>query len=231
MAGEPTRIGIALREGILAGRFAPGERMAEIPLAEALGASRTPVRLALAQLEAEGLVEPAPGGGFHVRRFTLPEIEDAIALRGTLEGMAARLVAEAGLAPPARRALEGCLVQGDAALAGDGAPDVAAYEEMNSRLHAVVAEEAGNAALSRALAAVAALPFAAASALLRQAGSRDLLRHAHHQHHLLAEALAAGQGARAEALMREHAENARRNLRAALASGEAGPAARLIAVA
>jgi GntR family transcriptional regulator of vanillate catabolism len=229
VAGEATRIGIALREGVLAGRFAPGERLAEIPLAEALGTSRTPVRLALAQLEAEGLVEAAPGGGFTVRRFTLPEIEDAIALRGTLEGMAARLVAETGLPPATRRVFEECLADGDAALAG-AEPDVPSYEAMNARLHAALAEAAGNLALSRALAVVSSLPFAGASALLRQADSRDLLRHAHHQHRLLAEALAAGQGARAEALMREHAENARRNLRAALAAGDGAPA-RLIAIA
>lgn len=228
MTTEATRIGLAIREGILAGRLAPGERLAEIPLAAALGASRTPVRLALERLEAEGLVAAAPGGGFTVRRFTLPEIEDAIALRGTLEGMAARLVAESGLPPAARRVFEACLAEGDSALAG-AAPDVPAYEAMNARLHAALAEAAGNLALSRALAAVSALPFAGASALLRQAGSADLLRHAHHQHHLLAEALGAGQGARAEALMREHAENARRNLRAALAAGDA--AARLIAFA
>ncbi len=229
MATEAARIGLAIREGILAGRLAPGERLTEIPLAGSLGASRTPVRLALERLEAEGLVAHGPGGGFTVRRFTLPEIEDAIALRGTLEGMAARLVAESGLPPATRRVLDECLAEGDAALAGPAAPDVPAYEAMNARLHAALADAAGNLALSRALAAVSALPFAGASALLRQAGSAGLLRHAHHQHRLLAEALAAGHGARAEALMREHAENARRNLRAALAAGDA--AARLIAFA
>lgn len=226
MGGQPVRIANELRARVFAGALPPGTRLAEIPLAEALGASRTPVRLALAALEAEGLVEAAPGGGFLVRRFTLAEIEDAIALRGTLEGMAARLVAEAGLAPLTRRALESCLAEGDAALRARG-PDLAAYAAMNARLHATLLEAANSAALSRALAAVSALPFAAASALVPDARSaparRELLRHAHHQHHLLAEALAAGQATRAEALMREHAENARRNLRLILAAGEAPP--------
>ncbi len=103
---------------------------------------------------------------------------------------------------------------------------------MNDRLHAIILEGAGNAALARALAAVTALPFASASALVPHEGSQAarhaLLRHAHHQHHLLVEALTAGQGARAEALMREHAENARRNLRLILAAGEPGPS-RLLA--
>lgn len=235
MPGQPHRIAQALRARIFAGELAPGARLAEIPLAGSLGASRTPVRLALAQLEAEGLVLAAAGGGFLVRRFTLPEIEDAIAVRGQLEGMAARLLAEQGLAPARRHALDACLAEGDAALQGPDldAAALAAYGEMNDRLHAILLDGAGNAALTRALCAVTALPFAAASALLPHEGSQAarlvLLRHAHHQHHLLAEALAAGQGARAEALMREHAENARRNLRLILAAGEPGLAQLLAA--
>ena len=236
MAGQTRRIAQELRARIFAGALPPGARLAEIPLAESLGASRTPVRLALAELEAEGLVERATGGGFLVRRFTLAEIEDAIAVRGQLEGMAARLLAEQGLAPGARHALDACLAAGDAALAGpalDGAA-LAAYGEMNDRLHAIIRDGAGNAALTRALSTVTALPFASASALVPHEGTaaarHALLRHAHHQHHLLVEALAAGQGARAEALMREHAENARRNLRLILAAGDA-PLGGLIAAA
>ncbi|MCU0889385.1 MAG: winged helix-turn-helix domain-containing protein [Rubritepida sp.] len=61
MPGQPHRIAHELRARIFAGELAAGARLAEIPLAEALGASRTPVRLALAQLEAEGLVLAAPG--------------------------------------------------------------------------------------------------------------------------------------------------------------------------
>jgi GntR family transcriptional regulator of vanillate catabolism len=145
-------------------------------------------------------------------------------------------VAEQGLAPTTRRALEACLTEGDAALAPPGldAVALAAYGDMNTRLHAILLDAAGNAALTRALAAVTALPFAAASALVPHEGSEAarhaLLRHAHHQHHLLVEALAAGQGSRAEGLMREHAENARRNLRLILAAGEPG-VAQLIAQA
>jgi GntR family transcriptional regulator of vanillate catabolism len=235
MAGQHHRLAHELRARIFAGALPAGARLAEIPLADSLGASRTPVRLALAQLEAEGLVEPAPGGGFLVRRFTLPEIEDAIAVRGQLEGMAARLLAEQGPVPEARHSLDDCLKAGDVALDQPilDAAALAAYGEMNDRLHAIIRESAGNAALTRALAAVTALPFASASALVPHEGSararHALLRHAHHQHHLLAEAIAAGQGARAEALMREHAENARRNLRLILAAGEAGVASLLTA--
>lgn len=225
MASQTTRVLMGLRSRIFAGALRPGERLAEIPLAEALGASRTPVRLALAELEREGLVVAVPSGGFAVRGFTVREIEDAIALRGTLEGMAARLVAEQGVPRRLARELAGCLAAGDVAVA-EGSEQ--AYAEMNARFHALIVEASENAALVRAIAQVSALPFASASALVPDARSaaprRALLAHAQHQHHLLVEALTAGQGARAEALAREHAENARRNLRLILDS-DAPPAA------
>jgi GntR family transcriptional regulator, vanillate catabolism transcriptional regulator len=232
MPSQTTRVLMGLRERIFGGELKPGERLAEIPLAEALGASRTPVRLALAELEREGLVVAVPSGGFAVRAFTVREIEDAIALRGTLEGMAARLVAEHGVPRRLARELADCLAAGDAAVAEASEQ---AYAEMNARFHAAIVEAAENAALIRAIAQVSALPFASASALVPDARTfgprRALLTQAHHQHHLLVEALTAGQGARAEALAREHAENARRNLRLILDSDAPPPAvAQLLAL-
>ena len=94
MASQQARVLVQLRDLILKGEFAPGERLAEIPIAQKLGASRTPVRLAFSSLEQEGLVEPSPTGGYLIKRFTSQEIADAIAVRGHLEGMAARLIAE-----------------------------------------------------------------------------------------------------------------------------------------
>ena len=85
---------LGLRELVLDGAFAPGERVPEIELAKRLGVSRTPLRLALSTLAHEGLLEPLPGGGFVVRSFTRADVSDAIELRGVLEGTAARLAAE-----------------------------------------------------------------------------------------------------------------------------------------
>src|ERR1035441_10685386 len=85
-----TRALLALRELVLSGEFVPGERMSELPLVERLGVSRTPVRLALARLEQEGLLRALPRGGYVVREFTQADIDDATELRGGLEGAAAR---------------------------------------------------------------------------------------------------------------------------------------------
>jgi GntR family transcriptional regulator of vanillate catabolism len=59
--------------------FKPGERIFEIPLAERLGVSRTPIRLALERLAQDGLLETLESGvSFTVREFTPRDIRDAI---------------------------------------------------------------------------------------------------------------------------------------------------------
>src|SRR3954462_7579608 len=63
---QSTRALLRLRELILSGEFAAGTRMSELPLVERLGVSRTPLRLALATLEHEGLPERLGRGG-HAR--------------------------------------------------------------------------------------------------------------------------------------------------------------------
>ena len=81
--------------------FPAGTRLFEVPLAEALAISRTPVREAMSRLAEEGLLDRAQGGGFVVRTFAFADVVDAIELRGVLEGTAARLAAERGVAPAA----------------------------------------------------------------------------------------------------------------------------------
>lgn len=212
-----------LRDGILSGVFAPGQHLAEQQLAEQLGASRTPVRAALAALEVEGLVVANETGKYQVRQYTAQEVADAVAVRGHLEGMAARLVAEHGLARQVQRELEACLAEGDKALAPRRLElaHYAAYAQMNDRFHALVLEASGNLALKRALRGNDRLPFAAASAMLpmqsRLSADRDWMVYAHRQHHMLFAALLAGEGARAQALATEHVEVAQMNLRMALA--------------
>ena len=232
------RVLVQLRDLILAGQFAPGERMAEIPLAERLDASRTPVRSALATLANEGLVEASPAGGYMARRFTPREVADAIAVRGVLEGMAARVVAEHGVSRQLALDLQSCLEHGDrvlgrAKLDYDG---YAAYIAMNDRFHALIVDAAGNDALKSALDTNSHLPFAPPSAMLpMQASVKDgvpLLVYAHRQHHMLVAALKAGQGARAQALGEEHTQVALINLQHALdrpdESAMSFPAMRLV---
>lgn len=217
-----------LRDLILQGEFAPGQRLAEQQLAERLNASRTPVRAALVTLEQEGLIDVSETVGYSVRRFTLREVTDAIAVRGQLEGMAARLVAEHGLSRQQVLELQQCLDDGDVALAVEPLvyESYAAYASINDRFHGLVMEASGNRALQRALAMNDKLPFAAASSMLPMQltleQDREWMRYAHRQHHMLFAALKAGEGARAQALASEHVEVAQMNMRAAMEQRPSG---------
>src|SRR5258708_31833415 len=86
-----------LRQSIIAGRLAPGARLIERELIAMMGVSRTVIREALRQLEAEGLVDVVPNRGAIVRELTVEEARDLYAIRALLEGLAARMfVAKAG---------------------------------------------------------------------------------------------------------------------------------------
>src|SRR4029079_10551240 len=100
---------LAMREMILAGDLVSGERISELIIAERTGISRTPIRTALQRLEEEGLVEAIPSGGFAVRSFSEKDVFDAIDIRGTLEGLAARLVAESAPSPARLRHVRECV--------------------------------------------------------------------------------------------------------------------------
>ena len=63
------RLVFELGHRILHGEFAPGQRLTELGMVSVLGASRTPIRLALERLAYEGLLDARFSGGFRVRAF------------------------------------------------------------------------------------------------------------------------------------------------------------------
>ena len=146
----------------------------------------------------------------------------AIQVRGHLEGMAARTVAEHGVPRQLDAELQACLKAGDQLFTKKALSlkDYAAYAQMNDRLHGAILQACGNRALQRALALNDKLPFAQASAMLPMQGAvgldRDWMLYAHKQHHMLVEAMRRGESARAQYLATEHIEVALNNLRTAL---------------
>lgn len=79
-----------VREDILNGKYANGDKIVEAKLADELGVSRTPVREALKQLELDGLVESLPNRGVVVKGITTQDIEDIYSIRLAIEAIAAR---------------------------------------------------------------------------------------------------------------------------------------------
>lgn len=101
-ASVEERVAGALRELIVGGRLAEGTPLVQRELAERLGVSQTPVRLALTELQRGGLVEVAENGRAHVRPLTREDFEETYAVRRGLEALAAR----AGAAAVGRAELE-----------------------------------------------------------------------------------------------------------------------------
>ena len=219
---QTVRAQLELRELILSGELSPGERISELSTVDRLGVSRTPVRMALVRLEEEGLLEAIPSGGFAVKLFTEKDIFDAIEVRGCMEGLAARLAAERGLASGDLAPIKACLAELDELIGAGpaGEESFAAYVALNGRFHEHLKGLAGSPTVERQIDRANALPFASPNgfvmvqALLPEA--RTILTVAQDQHRSVVEAIEKRQGARAEALMREHARLAGRNLQLAL---------------
>jgi len=218
---QTTKATLGLRELVFAGELQPGKRVPEIGLAERLGVSRTPLRLALATLAHEGLLSALPGGGFVVCSFSLNDVADAIELRGVLEGTAARFAAERLESEAELSGLVDVTEQLDVVVA-ERAPVLEQFVELNDEYHGALVELAKSDAITRAIANVVALPFASPGALIASqaalAREQEILVVAQHQHRAMLEAVRAGHGARAGEIAREHARLAMLNLELVLGS-------------
>lgn len=220
---QTVRAVLLLRETLLSGEFQAGERVSEIPLSTRLGVSRTPLRHALVTLEHEGLLERHPGGGFVARAFTKDDVDDAIEVRGVLEGTAARLAAERLQRTDELEELRDLSRQMDALVRGEGEGDAffMTYMELNGSFHTELTRLAKSEILRRAIDNIVSLPFASPNAAFvlvqaRLPESREILVLAQDQHRTIVEAIANREGTRAEGMAREHARISRRNLEIAL---------------
>jgi GntR family transcriptional regulator of vanillate catabolism len=193
-----------VRESILTGQFAPGERINEVHLSRALGVSRTPTRAALHALAAEGLVDYAHNRGFTVREFPMQAVLDAYQIRASLEGLACRLASERGLADEQRDAMEQALRDGDAILQHDilTEDDLVAYRAMNVMFHDAIFAAAQSRMLMEAVRLTLNMPGSTHRHIV--SFKHDDVRRRHDDHHRLYQLIDAGEGWRAEVLMREH---------------------------
>lgn len=132
-----------LEKLIVSGELPPGSRLNEIQLANRFGTSRGPLREATRSLEAKGFVEVIRNRGVFVRELTIVEACEIYDLRGTLFGLAGRLVSQKmtdELIRTLRRLVDEMDVAADAG-------DLAAYYPLNLQFHDVIIGAAGSALL------------------------------------------------------------------------------------
>lgn len=134
-----------LVEGIVSGRWQPGERIVERRIAVELEVSQTPVREALRELEALRLIESAPNKGVRVRALSPADLEEIYPVRAGLEQIAAELAAPllAG-GGPALAALEPHV---QALYAADRTSDGEAQVRHTVAFHRELVRAAGNSVL------------------------------------------------------------------------------------
>jgi GntR family transcriptional regulator, vanillate catabolism transcriptional regulator len=225
-SSQTARATVALRELLVQGVLRPGERIREVPLAARLGVSRIPLHLALERLSHEGFLEVRPKRGFVVQQFSTEDIYDAIELRGLLEGAAARLAAErwkdrGELEILEKTSREIMTLVRRTKLTIEG---FRRYIDRNAAFHAALLDLSRSRMLRRAIERACTLPFASPSAFLnRQIISpdlRELFLISADQHLGIVNAIENREGMRAEALAREHARVARRNLEDALKNSD-----------
>ena len=222
VVSQAVKVQLRLREMILAGELKAGSRITELAMVEKLKVSRTPIRAALIRLEQEGLLQQMPSGGFAIRQFSEADVADAIELRGTMEGLAARLAAERGVSADLLAQAHQCLDGIDHVLSQSVLNEDAfsSYVRLNAQFHGMLGDLSGSSVVQRELERVGGLPFASPSGFVgvqaNTAQARDMLIVAQDQHRQVLEAIANREGARAEALTREHSRLAQRNLRDAV---------------
>lgn len=134
-----------LEKLIVSGELAPGARLNEIQLAQRFGTSRGPLREATRSLEAKGFVEVVRNRGVFVRDLTVEEVCEIYDIRGTLFGLAGRLVSQK-MTDELNRLLHRLVDAMDEAAA---AGDLETYYPLNLEYHDAIITASGNSLLAR----------------------------------------------------------------------------------
>ncbi|HJU62113.1 MAG TPA: GntR family transcriptional regulator [Candidatus Binatia bacterium] len=134
-----------LREAIISGKLAPGERLSEETLADSLHVGKVALREALRRLETDGYVTFLPNNEVAVSKLTREDVQDYYRIASVLEGLAARLAVENAQPEEIARLKELHLALKEASQKRD----LARYFDANSNFHRFIAEIAGNERLYR----------------------------------------------------------------------------------
>ncbi|SMX42457.1 GntR family transcriptional regulator [Actibacterium lipolyticum] len=190
-----------LLDDIRTGALGPGDRLLETELAERLNISRTPVREALRQLEADGLVTHVPRVGAAIRSLDYSEVMELYEMRAVLESTAARMAARAASDIEIAELEE---INAELATATNDANR--AYE-LNRQFHRTLLDAAKNRFLVKSTNALQKTLLILGTSTLAEVSRAE---EAVAEHATILKALRARDGAAAEAAMRQHMESSHR---------------------
>ncbi len=142
-ASQAERLTAIIEEEILSLKLKPGDKLDETRLAQRYGTSRTPVREALRQLSANGLIELRPHRGAVVARLGIRELIDLLEVMAELEGACGRLAAKACLKSDVEAIGSALALCRNNALAND----VQSYKVSNEAFHEAIYRASGNSCL------------------------------------------------------------------------------------
>lgn len=201
MAAQKNEIHSSILQRIVSGRLKPGDLIDETALAEEFGVSKTPIREAILQLEAAGIVEKKPRAGASVSMLDPAALIELIELHSELEGAAAYHAARRAT-PKQLKALEVAANAYEECVEGRKTPAGEAYD-LNLAFHLAVFACCNNSALQYAIdmTGVRIVAYFRAQEGLRSGDGRALKEHAE----ILA-AIREGRADDARQAMRRHAE-------------------------
>ncbi|MGB1872053.1 MAG: GntR family transcriptional regulator [Candidatus Puniceispirillaceae bacterium] len=198
-----------IRQMITDKAFGEHERITESDLSRKLGVSRTPVRMALKLLHAEGLLTKLEGRGYRARQFSSDALLQATEVRGVLEGLAAQKLAHTGLSSLNRERLDRS-VEATSAIIGRGMIDkeaIEAFTVANLIFHRTIMQGSDNPFIEDCLRRLKVMPDSGIGEVLggdHVGWSLNRVIVSHSQHVIIKKAIETGDGARAFSMMREH---------------------------
>jgi GntR family transcriptional regulator of vanillate catabolism len=195
---------------VLKGALPPGKRIEEAELSRQFAASRRVLRSVLESLASEGLLEPAPSGGYMARHFTMHDVRDAILARSTLEGLAASLAAARFEDPSelaAIRQLNAELGQaiGRRPSGPPTAEQISRFGDLNAAFHRALVELAHSPMLLWYIEGVQKVAFASPGAVVLPTEGGGSARRIVDEHDAILNAIESRDSALAEELVRKHA--------------------------
>jgi DNA-binding GntR family transcriptional regulator len=186
---------------IASGTLAPGERIIQEQIAQALGVSRQPVQQALALLRGQGVLQDAPGRGLFVAPLDPDHVRHMYDMRAVIEGLACRRAAEAQSDRALRQGRP--LIEAGRKAVASGV--VARMIAADMRFHEFLYALSGNPLIAPALDPhLTYTQRVMGEVLIRDERPRDIWD----QHAAILDAIAAGDGDRAEQLVRAHLSGA-----------------------